>query len=64
MKKDIHLKVVQILKLSYVYEEWGVNGFKMLEGIFSFAIWDNSLKKLFLIRDRLGVKPLYYAKSD
>ncbi len=46
------------------YDEWGINCFQKLEGIFSFAIWDNSLKKLFLVRDRLGVKPLYYANSN
>ena len=41
------------------YEEWGPNFVKKLNGMFSIAIFDEKKKRLFLYRDRLGVKPLY-----
>lgn len=43
------------------YAQWGVAGLKKLEGIFAFALWDDRNKRLILMRDRLGVKPLYYS---
>ena len=43
------------------YEEWGLECVSRFNGIFAFAIWDSNLKRLFLGRDHLGVKPLYYA---
>ena len=43
------------------YAEWGVKSFEKLNGIFAFAIWDNYMKELLLVRDRYGTKPLYYA---
>jgi asparagine synthase (glutamine-hydrolysing) len=44
------------------YRAWGLDGLKRLEGIFALAIWDHSHDRLVLMRDRLGVKPLFYAE--
>ena len=42
------------------YEEWGVECLKRFNGMFAFAIWDERKKMLFVARDRIGEKPLYY----
>jgi asparagine synthase (glutamine-hydrolysing) len=44
------------------YHEWGLEGLARLEGQFAFALWDRRIGRLVLIRDRLGIKPLFYAQ--
>ena len=46
----------------HAYEEWGKRCVEHLRGMFAFAIWDKPEKKLFVARDRFGIKPLFYAK--
>lgn len=48
----------------YAYEEYGAKCLELFNGMFAFAIWDTENKELFLARDRIGIKPLYYLISD
>jgi asparagine synthase (glutamine-hydrolysing) len=44
----------------HAYEEWGENCVDQLNGQFAFSLWDRRHRRLFIARDRVGIKPLYY----
>lgn len=52
----------EVLLTSYI--EWKENCVDHFNGIFAFAIWDESEQKVFIARDRLGVKPLFYTEKN
>ncbi len=44
------------------YERWGLDAFARLNGMFAFALLDHAVGRLIIVRDRLGIKPLFYAE--
>ena len=69
LKKLLELKGYKFLTTSdtevliKLFHMYGVEAFKKLSGIFSISLWDRKEKTLYLIRDILGVKPLYYKQK-
>ena len=66
LKKELESKGIKFKSFSdtevllQVYNYWGLEGLKKCEGIFAFSIWDPNKNLFVLMRDRLGVKPLFF----
>ncbi len=66
LKKDLEAKGHKFKTNSdtevivHLYEEYGEKSVEQLQGMFAYAIWDKKQQKLFIARDRIGIKPLYY----
>lgn len=48
----------------HAYEEWGLDCLQKFRGMFAIALWDGRKRQFILIRDRIGIKPLYYTMED
>jgi asparagine synthase (glutamine-hydrolysing) len=49
--------------LLHLYEDLGIDMVKQLNGMFAFALWDDGAKRLYLVRDPYGIKPLFYLRT-
>jgi asparagine synthase (glutamine-hydrolysing) len=49
--------------IAHAYEEWGEKTFQKLQGMFALAVWDKDKHIMLVARDRVGIKPIYYAQA-
>lgn len=67
IKKDLEKKNYKFLTntdseiIPYAFKEWGIDFVKKLSGMFSIALYDKNNNKFYLIRDRVGIKPLFFS---
>ena len=67
IKKDLEKKNYKFLTstdseiIPYAFKEWGIDFVKKLSGMFSIALYDKPNNKFYLIRDRVGIKPLFFS---
>ncbi len=67
IKKDLEKKNYKFLTstdseiIPYAFKEWGIDFVKKLSGMFSIALYDKTNNKFYLIRDRVGIKPLFFS---
>ena len=61
---SLYLVPLQILKFLYAFIKWGEKAFDLLKGMFSCCIYDKFERIVYIVRDPLGIKPLYYSFLD
>ncbi|HET7733720.1 MAG TPA: asparagine synthase (glutamine-hydrolyzing), partial [Paludibacter sp.] len=65
LEKGHHFKTTSDTEvILHLYEEYGSECLNMLNGQFAIAIWNTKTKELFLARDRVGIRPLFYSKTN